>query len=64
MHLYQQRRHLGDDLKLMWTNMRRNFVKKVKEHRGASGNARKVTIEAWPHWESMQFVRDFINPNE
>ncbi|GAU90903.1 hypothetical protein RvY_03257 [Ramazzottius varieornatus] len=36
---------------------------KLKEH-PASGAGRQAVIESWPHWESMQFVKDYITPNE
>ncbi|GAV09487.1 hypothetical protein RvY_19024-2 [Ramazzottius varieornatus] len=53
----------GDAVKKLWTNLRRNFGKKLKEH-PASGAGRQAVIESWPHWESMLFVKDYITPNE
>ncbi|GAV06224.1 hypothetical protein RvY_16245 [Ramazzottius varieornatus] len=53
----------GDAVKRLWTNLRRNFGKKLKEH-PASGAGRQAVIESWPHWESMLFVKDHITPNE
>ncbi|GAU99241.1 hypothetical protein RvY_10273 [Ramazzottius varieornatus] len=53
----------GDAVKKLWTNLRRNFGKKLKEHL-ASGAGRQAVIDSWPHWESMLFVKDYITPNE
>ncbi|GAU89209.1 hypothetical protein RvY_01786-2 [Ramazzottius varieornatus] len=58
----------GEDVKKLWTNLRRNFGKKLKKHFGKKlkkhGTARQATIETWPHWDSMQFFRDYITPTE
>ena len=56
----------GEDCKIQWTNLRKNFREKLMKHKQlpSGSGAKKTSHEGWPWWTSMQFVANCVEPNK